>query len=125
MISGKLDEYAGKVQGFIFDGFPRTKAQAEALDKLLKFKNTAISMVLSLEVPEDEVVNRILNRGKTSGRSDDNDPEIIRKRFSVYLKETTAVAEHYQQFDKFTAIEGIGSIDDVTGRLKTVIDQLV
>jgi adenylate kinase len=125
MISGKLDEYAGKVQGFIFDGFPRTKAQAEALDKLLKFKNTAISMVLSLEVPEDEVVSRILNRGKTSGRSDDNDPDIIRKRFSVYLKETTAVAEHYQQFDKFTSIEGIGSIDDVTGRLKTVIDQLV
>lgn len=125
MISGKLDEYAGKVQGFIFDGFPRTKAQAEALDKLLKFKNTAISMVLSLEVPEDEVVNRILNRGKTSGRSDDNDPEIIRKRFSVYLKETTAVAEHYQQFDKFTAIEGIGSIDDVTSRLRAVIDQLV
>lgn len=125
MISGKLDEYAGKVQGFIFDGFPRTKAQAEALDKLLKFKNTAISMVLSLEVPEDEVVSRILNRGKTSGRSDDNDPEIIRKRFSVYLKETTAVAEHYQQFDKFTAIEGIGSIDDVTGRLRAVIDQLV
>lgn len=124
MISGKLDEYAGKVKGFIFDGFPRTKAQAEALDKLLKFKNTAIAMVLSLEVPEEEVVARILNRGKTSGRSDDNDPEIIRKRFNVYLKETTAVADHYAASGKFSAIKGLGTIEEVFGRLKAVIDQL-
>lgn len=125
MISGKLDEYAGKVKGFIFDGFPRTQAQAEALDKLLKFKNTSISMVLSLEVPEEEVVGRILNRGKTSGRSDDNDPEIIRKRFNVYLKETTAVADHYALSDKFSSVEGLGSIEDVFARLKGVIDNLV
>lgn len=124
MISGKLDEYAGKVRGFIFDGFPRTKAQAEALDKLLKFKQTSISMVLALEVPEEEVVTRILNRGKTSGRSDDNDPEIIRKRFNVYLKETTAVADHYAESGKFSAVEGLGTIEDVFGRLKEIIDGL-
>lgn len=124
MISGKIDEYAGKVKGFIFDGFPRTKAQAEALDKLLKFKNTAISMVLSLEVPEEEVVARILNRGKTSGRSDDNDPDIIRNRFNVYLKETTAVADHYAQSGKFTAVDGLGTIEEVFGRLKEVVDKI-
>jgi adenylate kinase len=124
MISGKLDEYAGKVKGFIFDGFPRTKAQAEALDKLLKFKQTSISRVISLEVPEEEVVRRILNRGQTSGRSDDNDPEIIRKRFNVYQKETTAVADHYAESGKFSAVEGLGTIEEVFGRLKKVIDGL-
>lgn len=124
MISSKLDEFAGKVKGFIFDGFPRTKAQAEALDKLLKFKQTEISTVLALDVPEEEVVARILNRGKTSGRSDDNDPQIIRNRFNVYLAETTAVAEHYRQFGKYVAVEGLGTIEEVFGRLKDAIDAL-
>jgi adenylate kinase len=124
MISSKLDEFTGKVEGFIFDGFPRTKAQAEALDKLLKFKQTEISVVLALDVPEDEVVGRILNRGKTSGRSDDNDPQIISNRFKVYLSETTAVADHYTQFNKFISIDGLGSIDEVFDRLKDAIDSL-
>lgn len=125
MISSKLEDLLGKVQGFIFDGFPRTKAQAEALDKLLKFKGTEISTVLALDVPEEEVVARILNRGKTSGRSDDNDPQIISNRFKVYLSETTSVAEHYQQFDKYISVEGLGTVEEVFGRLKTAIDPLV
>lgn len=125
MISSLLDQNIGKVKGFIFDGFPRTKAQAEALDKLLDFKNTAISQVLALEVSEEEVVSRILNRGLTSGRSDDNDQNIIKNRFNVYLKETTAVAEHYKAFDKFTSIPGEGSIEEVFGLLSEVIDPLV
>lgn len=125
MISSQLDANAGKVNGFIFDGFPRTKAQAEALDKLLDFKNTSISQVLALEVSESEVVSRILNRGLTSGRSDDNDQQIIKNRFNVYLNETTAVAEHYKAFDKFTAIPGEGSIEEVFGLLSEAIDPLV
>lgn len=125
MISSQLDQNAGKVKGFIFDGFPRTKAQAEALDKLLDFKNTSISQVLALEVSEKEVVSRILNRGLTSGRSDDNDQEIITNRFNVYLKETTAVAEHYKEFGKFTAIPGEGTIEEVFASLTAAIDPLV
>lgn len=125
MISSQLDTNIGKVNGFIFDGFPRTKPQAEALDKLLDFKNTSISQVLALEVSEEEVVGRILNRGLTSGRSDDNDQQIIKNRFNVYLNETTAVAEHYKEFDKFTAIPGEGSIEEVFASLCAAIDPLV
>ncbi|MCO5248091.1 MAG: adenylate kinase [Chitinophagales bacterium] len=124
MISSQLDQNIDKVKGFIFDGFPRTRAQAEALDKLLDFKNTSISQVLALDVSEDEVVARILNRGKTSGRSDDNDQEIIKNRFQVYLNETTAVAEHYREVNKFTAIPGEGSIDEVFEALQNAIDTL-
>ena len=124
MISSQLDQNIGKVKGFIFDGFPRTKAQAEALDKLLDFKNTSISQVLALDVPEEEVVARILNRGLTSGRSDDNNQEIIKNRFTVYLNETTAVADHYKEFDKFTSIPGIGTIEEVFESLTKAIDAL-
>ncbi len=125
MISSQLDSNIGKVKGFIFDGFPRTKPQAEALDKLLDFKNTSISQVLALEVSEEEVVSRILNRGLTSGRTDDNDQQIIKNRFNVYLKETTAVAEHYKEFGKFTAIPGEGTIEEVFASLCTAIDPLI
>lgn len=125
MISSQLDLNIGKVNGFIFDGFPRTKPQAEALDKLLDFKNTTISQVLALDVSEEEVVCRILNRGLTSGRSDDNDQQIIKNRFNVYLNETTAVAEHYKEFDKFTAVPGEGSIEEVFASLVAAIDPLV
>lgn len=124
MISSQLDQNIGKVKGFIFDGFPRTKAQAEALDKLLDFKNTTISQVLALDVPEEEVVARILNRGLTSGRSDDNNQEIIKNRFNIYLNETTAVAEHYKEFDKFTSIPGKGTIEEVFESLTKAIDAL-
>lgn len=124
MISSQLDQNIGKVKGFIFDGFPRTKAQAEALDKLLDFKNTTISQVLALDVPEEEVVARILNRGLTSGRSDDNNQEIIKNRFTIYLNETTAVAEHYKEFDKFTSIPGKGTIEEVFESLTKAIDAL-
>ena len=125
MISSQLDGQIGKVKGFIFDGFPRTEAQAEALDKLLDFKNTTISQVLALHVSEDEVVRRILHRGETSGRSDDNDVSIIKNRFNVYLNETTAVAKHYQKEDKFTSIPGEGTIEQVFEALCEVIDNLI
>ena len=113
MLSNKLDEYAGKVEGFIFDGFPRTQPQAEALDKLLDLKKTEISLVLALEVAEDEIVQRIKERGKSSGRADDLDDTIIRNRFKVYLKETAQVADHYKKVNKVVELNGVGSIDEI------------
>src|SRR5215204_1788334 len=105
MIDSCLDKHT-EAKGFLFDGFPRTVAQAEALDKLLEFKKTAITKVLALEVSEEELIKRLLKRGETSGRSDDTNEEIIRKRFTVYKKETAAVAGHYTELGKFETING-------------------
>lgn len=124
MISNKIDEFAGKVKGIIFDGFPRTTPQAEALDKLLEFKNTSIKKVIALEVEEEEIVERILLRGKTSGRSDDNDEATIRKRFNIYQKETAPVAALYAAKNLFTSVKGIGEIDEIFELLKAEIEQL-
>jgi adenylate kinase len=124
MLSNKLDEYAGKVDGFIFDGFPRTQPQAEALDKLLDLKNTAILQVLELQVPEDLCVIRILERGKTSGRADDLDENIIRNRHKVYLKETAQVADHYKKVDKVVSLNGVGEIDEIFDALKAAINKV-
>lgn len=124
MLSNKLDEYAGKVDGFIFDGFPRTQPQAEALDKLLDLKNTGISLVLALDVPEDEIVNRIIERSKTSERADDKDPEIIRNRFRVYLKETAQVADHYKKSNKVESLNGVGTIDEIFNALRSAVSKL-
>lgn len=123
MLSNKIDENIGTVKGFIFDGFPRTQPQAEALDKLLALKETEITKVLALEVPEEEIVGRILERAKTSGRTDDADENIIRNRFKVYLNETAQVAEHYKKVDKFVALNGVGSIEDIFDSLKVEIER--
>ncbi len=109
--------------GFIFDGFPRTIAQSEALDVLLDELNQPISTLISLEVEEEEIVERLLNRGKTSGRADDNDEEVIRKRISVYLQETTPVYDYYAQFGKSVSINGSGSIDEIFQNLCNEIDR--
>lgn len=124
MLSNKLDEYAGKVHGFIFDGFPRTQPQAEALDKLLDLKNTTILTVLELEVPENLCVERILERGKTSGRADDSDENIIRNRHKVYLKETAQVADHYRKVNKVVSLNGVGTIDEIFESLKAAINNV-
>jgi len=124
MLSNKLDEYAGKVDGFIFDGFPRTQPQAEALDKLLDLKNTSISLVLALDVEEDEIVHRIKERGKSSGRVDDLDDSIIRNRFKVYLKETAQVADHYKKVDKVVSLNSVGEIDEIFDALKAAINKV-
>ena len=126
MLSNKLDEQAGKVEGFIFDGFPRTEPQAEALDKLLDLKNTSISLVLALEVGEDEITQRILERAKKSEnpRADDLDERIIRNRFQVYLKQTSQVAEHYKKANMFVTLNGIGTIDEIFESLQTEINRI-
>ncbi len=121
MISNKLD--ANKdAKGFIFDGFPRTVAQAEALDELLKSKTSAISGMIALEVDNDELEKRLLNRGKDSGRPDDANPEIIRKRIEEYNSKTAPVAAYYKDQNKFTSINGIGSIDEIFSAICRTVD---
>lgn len=122
MIRSALDANP-QAKGFLFDGFPRTKAQSEALDALLAQRNEAINVVLALEVSEEELVKRLLNRGLTSGRSDDTNEEVIRARIVEYHKKTSAVADHYRQFDKVVMIKGEGSIDDIFNALCTEIDK--
>jgi adenylate kinase len=112
------------VKGYIFDGFPRTTPQAEALDALLSEKGDTISGLIALEVNEEEIVQRILNRGKTSGRADDNDEAIIRKRIAVYLAETATVYDFYAQSGKSVSIQGLGEIDAIFDKLCGVIDGL-
>jgi adenylate kinase len=121
MISTALDANPG-VAGFLFDGFPRTTAQAIALDKLLKLKQTEIGVVLALQVPDEELISRMINRAKTSGRSDDADEQVQRKRLEVYLRDTLPVAGHYNAIDKVVNIDGVGSVDEIFGRLSAEID---
>jgi adenylate kinase len=121
MISSKIDE-TPSARGFIFDGFPRTKAQAEALDKLLEFKHTQIHVVLSLEVPETELVTRLLGRGATSGRSDDNE-EVIAKRIKEYHSKTEPVAGYYHNFGKLERVKGDGNIEETFKLLAKHIDK--
>lgn len=108
--------------GFIFDGFPRTTSQAEALDKLLQGKGTGITAMLALEVHEDELKKRLALRAETSGRADDADPDVIKKRIDVYNAETAPVADYYSAQLKYTGIDGIGSIDEIFDRLCEAID---
>jgi len=109
-------------KGFIFDGFPRTTPQAHALDKLLTELNTNITVMLGLEVEENELKERLKNRAISSGRADDADPEIIANRIAVYNRETAPVKDFYTAQHKYVAIDGIGSIDSITERLYTAID---
>ena len=123
MISSKLDENSS-VKGIIFDGFPRTVAQAEALDKLLVFKSEPVSTMISLEVSDEEIVKRIMLRGETSGRSDDSDEKIVRSRIQQYNEKTYPVANHYQEQGKLESVKGEGSIDEIFSSLCQVIDPI-
>lgn len=109
--------------GFIFDGFPRTVAQANALDKIMEDNGTPISLMLSLEVDEDELLQRLINRGKDSGRPDDQNPDKIRNRFAVYHKETAPVAGYYEGQGKLNRIHGVGGIEAIFNKLTETIDQ--
>jgi adenylate kinase len=123
MIEVKLDQNAG-AKGFIFDGFPRTNAQAQALDKLLEKKNTPISVMLALEVEKPELVNRLMGRGKVSGRADDQDINVIENRIHVYNRETAPVIEYYNKQGKFASVDGMGTIEDIFTRLCNAIDKV-
>ncbi len=119
MIGSKLDEQ-DDAAGYIFDGFPRTVAQAEALDKLLAFKKAPINLVLSLVVPEEELISRLVQRGTVSGRSDDNE-ETARKRYTEYLTKTAAVAGYYGDQEKLVELEGVGTIDEIFHKISNAI----
>jgi adenylate kinase len=126
VVIGMVDSYFDKhreAKGFLFDGFPRTVAQAQALDRLLELKKTGIAAVLALEVSEEELVKRLLNRGRTSGRSDDTNEEVIRKRFSVYSNETTPVAEHYRKARKFQSVKGEGTVEEIFSSVSAAINK--
>ncbi len=128
VVIGMVDSYFDQhkeAKGFLFDGFPRTVAQAIALDKLLDLKRTEIGKVLILNVNEHELIKRLVLRGKTSGRSDDADENIQRNRQEVYKKETLPVADYYSTSKKVATVDGKGEIQEVFERLSSLIDSKI
>ena len=112
------------VAGFIFDGFPRTTSQAEALDTFLTKNHMVIAATLALEVADDILIDRLLHRGKNSGRVDDQDEEKIRNRFVEYNTKTAPLIDYYTAQGKFHTINGEGSIASITKQLTTIVEQL-
>jgi len=108
--------------GIVFDGFPRTISQGEALDNFLSSRNTPIAVVVALEVEEDELVRRLLERGKLSGRADDQSEETIRNRFNEYVQKTEPLLSYYENQGKLRRVKGVGAIDEIFGRLSEAID---
>jgi len=123
MMSSKLENNPN-ANGFIFDGYPRTAAQAKALDSLLDEKGTSISAMLSLKVEDEELIRRLLGRGQDSGRVDDQNQSIIANRINEYNNKTAPLKDYYSNQNKLSEVEGIGSIEDIADRLNEVIDAL-
>lgn len=123
MLNAEVEKNAD-ANGFIFDGFPRTNAQADALDKLMDGKDSQINAMIALEVDDEILVKRLLERGKTSGRADDADESIIRNRITEYYNKTAILKDYYTAQDKYFGVDGVGSIEEITVRLSTVIDNL-
>lgn len=124
MVEAEVAKTPG-AKGYIFDGFPRNQFQASALDHFLTGMGTTITLMLALEVEEDELRKRLLLRGKDSGRADDVDPVIIQKRIDVYNNETAPVKDYYTDQNKYRGINGIGSIDDIFVSLCSAIEEVV
>lgn len=123
MLQSEVDNNP-KSAGFLFDGFPRTIAQAQALDAFLESKNQAITATVALEADDDILVKRLLERGKTSGRPDDQDEEKIRNRYQEYNEKTAPLMDYYKSQGKFYAVDGIGTVAEITERLTVVFDKL-
>ena len=123
MLENEVDKNLD-AKGFIFDGFPRTESQAEALDNFLEGKLMKITATLSLEAEDGILINRLLERGKSSGRVDDQDESKIKNRFEEYNQKTAPLINYYKRQNKFHSINGIGSIKEITERLTQLIDQL-
>ena len=121
MLESEVVKHPG-AKGFIFDGFPRTSAQAAALDTFLAGKSSSITCMLALEVDEEELIKRLLNRATTSGRADDADETIVRNRIAVYNRETSPVANYYRDQQKYRGIVGVGSVEEITQRLCSALD---
>jgi adenylate kinase len=122
MISSALDADPAS-RGFLFDGFPRTSAQAEALDRLLDLKKAPIAVMLALDVGEEELVKRLLKRGETSGRSDDTNEVVIRARIVEYRNKTAMVADHYMKTGKVVMVKGEGTVEEIFSGLCEAIDK--
>jgi adenylate kinase len=114
-----------EVNGYIFDGFPRTLNQAESLDDFLSSINLEINATIALDVNEDELITRLLDRGKTTNRSDDQDLEKIKNRFNEYNTKTSILINFYSKQDKFFSVDGKGSVNDITLRLFGLVDSLI
>ena len=123
MIENYLAENKG-IKGTIFDGFPRTTAQAEAFDKILEKLNDSVDIMIYMDVPEEELVKRILLRGKESGRADDASEDVIRNRIAVYNQQTAVVADYYRAQGKYVAVPSLGTIDEVFERIAAEIEKL-
>ncbi len=121
MLENEINENP-ESKGFLFDGFPRTIAQAESLDKFLHSIDMQINATIALEVDEKELISRIIDRGKTSNRSDDQDIEKIQNRFNEYNKKTSTLIRYYKNQNKFFEVNGHGSVDEITNRLFDLID---
>ncbi len=123
MLKAEVDA-SPDVKGFIFDGFPRTKAQAKALDQFLTTKNMSISATIALDADDDVLVERLLNRGKDSGRIDDQDEIKIRNRFQEYNEKTAPLISFYENQNKLHRLDGVGTVEDITHRLVAIIEKL-
>lgn len=113
-----------EANGFVFDGFPRTAAQAEALATLMEEKSSQINAMVALEVDDEVLVGRLLERGKTSGRADDADEAIIRERVAEYYRKTDILKDYYKAKDRYFGVNGVGTIQEITARLSEVFDRL-
>ena len=124
MLEAEVNKFPN-VNGFIFDGFPRTTIQAQMLDKFLKNKDLKISMTIALDVDEDILIERLIGRGKESGRADDQDKSKIQNRFEEYNKKTSKLIEYYNNQGKFYSVEGLGEINEITQRIYNLIDSKI
>ena len=123
MLANVLDSNPATKDGVIFDGFPRTIPQAEALNVMLKERGTQVSIVIGLDVEESELIDRLLKRGQISGRSDDN-YETIKSRLDVYNNQTSPLKDFYIKEGKYADIQGMGSVEDIFSRIEKAIDAL-
>ena len=122
MLEAEVEKFPN-ANGFIFDGFPRTSTQAQILDDFLNSKNMSISMTIALDVDENLLIDRLINRGKDSGRTDDQDKSKIQNRFDEYNKKTAPLIDYYKSQNKFFEIDGIGEVNDISNRIFDVIDK--
>ncbi len=127
VVIGMIANYVAQhrdARGCIFDGFPRTTVQAEEFDRILADSGLKVDIMVDIQVPEEELVRRILLRGKDSGRADDASEEVIRGRLDVYHRQTAVVSDFYAAQGKYASVDGLGTMDEVFGRIAALIDAL-
>lgn len=119
-----IETLPADTKGVIFDGFPRTLNQAVQLERLMKRRGDTTAMLIDINVPEEELIRRLLERGKTSGRDDDSDLAIIKERLAVYHDQTRPVDDYYELHDKYARIQGLGTISEIFGRISRILNKI-